>query len=717
MGRANECCNPLNKEKHKCVRKNLILIKNKRNDRFKSFVGFYMCVSCERAIYNGRKLVLKNDSPRKQPVNVNDKMNNEEDREEDSVEISDDDYNEKADPTFECKSVDNALQTEKVNSLLLKLGEPPIKKKPSTPLTEKQKQIVAMKVANNLLNNDSSGNNGNDIEAQQYISNIKTALLEQNSRLGKIQILTTLPSDWSSKKIRREFQVSRRMVTRAKRLREKSGFAAQPEKRKGKNLKISTRDEVIEFYLSDNISRMMPGMKDFVSIVKDGQKCQVQKKLLLFNLEDVYKQFKETHPNAKIGLTKFRKLRPPQCILAGQSGTHNVCVCKTHQNIKLKLSGVKQALKNKGAIFDETYNDFIKNSTCEKSTSSCFLSSCKKCPGISHTIEKLKTLLDDHEINEITYSQWTSTDRYIASIYFKIISIFRNIYRCDIEEKTDKKHEFLDSLSKDWPELLKHDFLAKSQAAYFTKKKESTDVGEFVVCLDFAENYTFHVQNAIQSYHWTNTQATLHPYVIYYRENQVKKHLNYVIISEKTTHDTSSVHLFNCKLVEYLKQKFSDNNVKKLYYFSDGAGSQYKNKYNFVNLCNHQVDFKVDAEWNFFATSHGKGACDGVGGTVKRHAYRSSLQRDDNNFINTPKKLFDWAKDFFNKIDFGFCSVEEHDTHNETLKVRFEQAVTIKDTRQFHQYKAINQEYIECRIFSENQKVVKSRIEKQKKNK
>ena len=47
----------------------------------------------------------------------------------------------------------------------------------------------------------------------------------------------------------------------------------------------------------------------------------------------------------------------------------------------------------------------------------------------------------------------------------------------------------------------------------------------------------------------------------------------------------------------------------------------------FLNLCHHNEDFGMDAEWNFFATSHGKGPCDGLGGTVKRLAAKASLQR------------------------------------------------------------------------------------------
>ena len=85
--------------------------------------------------------------------------------------------------------------------------------------------------------------------------------------------------------------------------------------------------------------------------------------------------------------------------------------------------------------------------------------------------------------------------------------------------------------------------------------------------------------------------------------------------------------------------------MKKIFYFSDGAASQYKNRKNFINLCHHSTDFSVDAEWHFSATSHGKSACDGVGGTVKRLAARASLQRPIDQQILTPCQLFEWARE------------------------------------------------------------------------
>ena len=67
--------------------------------------------------------------------------------------------------------------------------------------------------------------------------------------------------------------------------------------------------------------------------------------------------------------------------------------------------------------------------------------------------------------------------------------------------------------------------------------------------------------------------------------------------------------------------------ITNIEYFSDGCAGQYKNFKNFLNLCFHKDDFGLTTTWSFFATSHGKSPCDGIGGTVKRKIARTSLQR------------------------------------------------------------------------------------------
>ena len=81
----------------------------------------------------------------------------------------------------------------------------------------------------------------------------------------------------------------------------------------------------------------MPGKKDFVSVKIDGKRMHVQKHLVLSNLREVYHEFKENFSDRKIAFSMFAELRPKHCILAGASGTHSVCVCTIHQNVKLTM--------------------------------------------------------------------------------------------------------------------------------------------------------------------------------------------------------------------------------------------------------------------------------------------------------------------------------------------------------------------------------------------
>ena len=70
------------------------------------------------------------------------------------------------------------------------------------------------------------------------------------------------------------------------------------------------------------------------------------------------------------------------------------------------------------------------------------------------------------------------------------------------------------------------------------------------------------------------------------------------------------------KLVCYLEQNYL--HIEHIEYFSDGSAGQYKNFKNLLNLTYHRKGFGISANWNFFATSHGKSSCDGLGVAIKR---------------------------------------------------------------------------------------------------
>ena len=114
----------------------------------------------------------------------------------------------------------------------------------------------------------------------------------------------------------------------------------------------------------------MPGKKNFVSERNaDGIKVHQQKRLVLCNLREAYYRFKILHPDVKIGFSKFAQLRPKECVLAGSSGTHSVCVCVLHQNAKLMMAGGRLEALTQGEF--KHYSDCLTFMQCEPTTADC----------------------------------------------------------------------------------------------------------------------------------------------------------------------------------------------------------------------------------------------------------------------------------------------------------------------------------------------------------
>lgn len=224
---------------------------------------------------------------------------------------------------------------------------------------------------------------------------------------------------------------------------------------------------------------------------------------------------------------------------------------------------------------------------------------------------------------------------------------------------------------------------------------------EILVLLDFSENYSFIIQNAAQGYHWNNSQATVHPFEVYFKSNGKLENVSFIIISEVMTHDTKAVQLFISKLLNFLKQSII---FSKISFMSDGAAAHYKNKKNFASLCNFKSKHGLEAEWHFFATSHGKGPCDAIGGTLKRMAKRASLAKDCGNTIKTPRELYEWAvtqtDKNITKLNFCYISNEQYTTTAEEFDELFKKAKTISGTQKFHSFVPIAHNKIMAKTYS-----------------
>ena len=120
---------------------------------------------------------------------------------------------------------------------------------------------------------------------------------------------------------------------------------------------------------------------------------------------------------------------------------------------------------------------------------------CKTCPsetGIESFVRELPPCTDPPE--EVTFKQWVTVDR------------------CSLITKTLAYDDYVSSLAKDLFALSRHHYIAKYQSTFLKDLKTHLELEkEGVLVLDFAENYSLLVQDAVQGFHWGNSQCTDHP--------------------------------------------------------------------------------------------------------------------------------------------------------------------------------------------------------------
>ena len=332
---------------------------------------------------------------------------------------------------------------------------------------------------------------------REIINQLKEKYNNTDDKNIRVQILTTLSKSWILKDIQDEFNVSDYTSRKVKNLVKEKGVMSCPDPKPGKTLDSETAKKVIDLYESEEVSRMMPGKKDFISLKVNGKREHVQKKLILCNLREAFALFKEKHPLLKIGFSKFCELRPKYCILAGASGTHSICVCTTHQNAKLMISQCKVKELVEGEKPIKSYKYIMKYVVCETPTEACYFGNCKNIPGFDALKKRIEEAFELNCIENITYKQWIQVEK-----------------RTSLETLVKPTEEFINTLFEKFPKLLLHSFLASQQSSYLTHLKQSLKEGEYLIICDFAENYSFILQDAVQGFHWNNAQATVHPFTV-----------------------------------------------------------------------------------------------------------------------------------------------------------------------------------------------------------
>ena len=298
-------------------------------------------------------------------------------------------------------------------------------------------------------------------DGTEMIQQLKEKFREAKRRSEQVQVLTILPKSWSVKKVQQEFGVSEYLARQSKKLVEERGILSLPGPSRGPSLPPETVIDVCSFYESDDISCVMPGKKDSVSVKKEGKREHIQKRLVLSDLRGVYREFKERFPDRKIG---FSELRPKHSVLAGASGTHSVCVCTIHQNVKLMSLVQEMQIPEL-----PTYHHCLAKIICNPPHPRCYLGECDPCPEIETLKEELLTHFDEIDVEQIVYKQWVSTDR------------------STLETFCSPVEEFADNFCKKIELLLPHSFIATEQASFYASCKATLKTGEFLITRFFGK--------------------------------------------------------------------------------------------------------------------------------------------------------------------------------------------------------------------------------------
>ena len=117
----------------------------------------------------------------------------------------------------------------------------------------------------------------------------------------------------------------------------RNGTAKIQRKERQHTISQEVKTQIREYYLDEKNSKILPGIKDTVSVKTPDGRIKQRKQLLLSTIENAYKQFIED-TGTTVSLESFRKLRPKNVVLITSAGVHSICCCVLCENPKLIIS-------------------------------------------------------------------------------------------------------------------------------------------------------------------------------------------------------------------------------------------------------------------------------------------------------------------------------------------------------------------------------------------
>ena len=223
----------------------------------------------------------------------------------------------------------------------------------------------------------------------------------------------------------------------------------------------------------------------------------------------------------------------------------------------------------------------------------------------------------------------------------------------------------------------KHNYNIRRQYQVYKQVRENLTASDCLIHIDFSENYHCKYNNEIQSVHFggSHKQASLHTGVLYIKDNTIP----FCSISPSRQHDPPAIWAHMDPVLQMIKENHPQ--ISTVHFFSDGPTTQYKQKGNFMYFSTLPFKYGFQAtSWHFFEASHGKGAPDGIGGSLKRTTDRLVRLGKD---IQDANALFRELGAQNTSVKLFFIGSDK--VEKKTVELAFGPLPTIKGTMKMHQ--------------------------------
>ena len=346
--------------------------------------------------------------------------------------------------------------------------------------------------------------------------------------------------------------------------RKKKGGSKRP------GLSAHKRALVIDFLKRADNSYELPGVKD--------RPRGVQKYSLTDTMSNLHTKFRAENPDLAMSMSSFCAARPKSVRLVTYTQRY-VCLCHLHANVDLMATAAK-VLPRSGQFLCSLTNTEIKDRLSEAP-------------------------------DRISYKIWETGT---------MIHNGKEIKKVLLQDREENKEEFTKKFLKLMDTFRPHCARVREIYEQLRHLKSTMGPSECVVQVDYSENWCHKYMNEISSVYYNNQQLSIFPMVMYYHaaDGDGIQHKSFAGITEETAHTAPTTVAFIKALISNAKVLVPG--LTCIHFLSDSPSSQFRNKRicKFMRMLSTLIG--ISLTWTWMESGHGKGPCDGAGGSLKKAA-------------------------------------------------------------------------------------------------